>query len=127
MSLRDYLEEYLNALNEVLQKDDSEIRAAIDEQWPDEYDIRRVVFLQPATRFGKLSTEDATGSEPGYLTNEMPSGWLRPPVEKYKEEIQDILHTHPDANEQTLKEFARKLWGHKDARFLAFIKGLVKK
>ncbi|EDN69340.1 hypothetical protein BGP_0639 [Beggiatoa sp. PS] len=125
MSLRDYLEEYLNALNEVLQKDDSEIRAAIDEQWPDEYDIRRVVFLQPATRFGKLST-DATGSETGFLTNEMPPG-CRAHVEKYVAETQQILQTHPNADEQTLKEFAGKLWGHKDARFLAFIKGLVKK
>lgn len=117
MNLRTYIEEQLVTLQALLQQEDSEIRATID-QW-DQEDPKRLIFWQPATRFGHLSTEEAQGSELGLLSNQMPAGF-RAHVEHYLAETKEILQACPNQDEQCLETEAGKRWGEKDPRFLLF-------
>ena len=114
MNLRTYLEEYLEALEQILRQDDSKVPAMIDRLW-DKDDPRRLVFWQPSTRFGHLSTEQAQGSEQGPLTNQMPPGY-RAHVEKYIAETKDILETCSDQDEPAevqLESELNRRWGNK--------------
>jgi hypothetical protein len=114
MNLRTYLEEYLETLQEILREDDSEVPKKIESLWGED-DPRRLVFWQPGTRFGHLSTEDARGSELGPLTNQMPAGY-RAHVEKYIAETTDILQACSTQDEQAdaqLEDELNRRWGIK--------------
>ena len=122
MTLRSHLEEYLRVIDEIMQLDDSKIISAADQHWS-KYDPRRLVFWQPATCFGDLSSGTAGGIDPSPHSNELPAGF-RAHIEKYVTETKNILQAHPNADDQTLLEEAEHQgWGRKDPRWLVFFNG----